>query len=407
MSRRAAWIAWAAWALALTLSAAGLVLLALNRGTPVGTRWGPPGFPAIFAVVFSTVGVLIAHRRPENLIAWLFCLVGLLSGVQVFTDQYGVYAVLTRPGSLPAGVWFAWLQSWIWILAAVPAWVFLPMLFPQGHLAAPRWRVLAWLGLFGILISITGYALRPGPLENFVRVTNPLGIGEDRRPLDAIWAVGYVVVALVTLAAAIGLIVRLRRSTGETRAQLKWFVYAIIFLAVMVPIGTLPSPFGQLLLIAATAGVPISVGIAILRYRLYDIDLIIRRTLIYALISGVLALVYFGSVVLFQLLFRTLTGSAAQSQLAIVASTLAIAALFAPLRRQAQDFIDRRFYRRKYDAARTLAEFAATARDETNLEMLAGRLVNVVEETMQPANVSLWLAAQGGSPRTPAGTARE
>jgi hypothetical protein len=198
------------------------------------------------------------------------------------------------------------------------------------------------------------------------------------------------------LASVFSVFVRLASAGGRERQQIKWFAYAAAVLVGALLFGLSP---GQLqgtwtwsvVVVTGLSGVPVAVGIAILRYRLYDIDVLINRTLVYGVLTGILALVYFGGVTATHTIFRTLTGQERQSQLAIVISTLVIAALFNPLRRRIQSFIDRRFYRKKYDAAKTLEAFSAKLRDETDLDALSDDLVGVVRETMQPAHVSLWL----------------
>jgi len=400
-ARTAARLAWLTWALSLVFTALGLWLLALTYTTPVGPRWGPRGFPAAFAVAFSTVGALIASRRPHNLIGWIFCSVGLLAGVQVFTEEYAVYAVLARPGTLPAGEMIAWIQNWIWVPGAGPALTYLLLLFPQGRLPSPRWRPVAWLATVGMAAMAFSQAFTPGRLGNFYYVTNPFGIEGAEAVLQFMYYAATVIVLASVFASAASLLLRFRRSTGEERQQLKWFAFAAALLVLgglggfLGPLLSPETQLGPLLLITTMLGIPIATGIAILRHRLYDIDIIIRRTLVYSGLSGALAVVYFTSVVLLQAAFRALTGQQ-QSEFVTVLSTLVIAALFLPLRRRVQDVIDRRFYRKKYDAAKTLAAFAAAVRDETDLDKLTASLIAVVQETMQPVHVSLWLKPTAG-----------
>jgi hypothetical protein len=277
--------------------------------------------------------------------------------------------------------------------------VFLVLLFPDGRLASDRWRYLAWLNLVVTIVGSIVVAISPGPIDGIAPIQNPLGIDApgttfERSAVDLV----EVLQASVGLAAVVSLFVRLRHAGFEERQQIKWFTYA----ATILLIGALllsPVPdvwvawwvwsVGFALYIAGIVGLPVAVGIAILRHHLYDIDLLINRTLVYGSLTAVLVGVYLVGIVLFQALFRTLTGQ--ESQLAVVASTLAIAALFTPLRHRIQAFIDRRFYRRKYDAAKTLEAFSAKLREATDLDALSEDLVGVVRETMQPEHVSLWL----------------
>jgi hypothetical protein len=269
---------------------------------------------------------------------------------------------------------------------------FVLLLFPDGRLPSPRWRLVAWLSAIDLALivptAIVAWPLR-GPAL--------LGDGESFGGTGGLfYIVSTAVIALMLvcgLASVVSLIVRFRRSQGIERQQLKWFTYAgIVTFALLVISEFVFSRIGEhwrRLLLPFVPSLPVAAAIAILRYRLYDIDVIIRRTLIYGALTSTLALVYFGSVVLLQSVFTAVGGQ--RSPVVIVASTLAIAALFNPLRHRVQDFIDRRFYRHKYDAAKTLATFSATMRDETDLDRLTETLVVVVEETMQPAHVSLWL----------------
>jgi hypothetical protein len=327
-------------------------------------------------------------------IGWIFCLTGVGGGIQMFSGEYATVALFSSDAQLPGGTFAAWL-SILMQTSVVAAALFLILLFPTGSLLSPRWRAVAWTAGLAASASLASLALQPGPLRDFGPSRNPFGMEGADAILDRVEAAGGVVLLLCFFAAIASLIVRFYRSRGEERLQLKWFVYAavlgfmaILFGSVLVP-ASIDDMFGTLVWTVAPLGLPVSAGIAILRYRLYDIDLLINRTLVYGSLTVTLALVYLGSVVLLQEAVRALTGG--ESQLAVVASTLAIAALFSPLRRRIQAFIDRRFYRRKYDAARTLEAFSARLRDETDLDRLGDDLVGVVRETVQPEHASLWL----------------
>jgi hypothetical protein len=382
-------ITWALCAFSLALTVAGFIFFIANYDTPVKQGWGPRGYQAAIAVTYAIVGLAISARHPRNMVGWLFAGVGVTSAISYFAIEYATYALLTAPGTLPAGAELAWLSNWIWLPAAVPIVAFLPMLFPHGHLPSPRWRPVAWLGIGSIILLTVVWMILPGPLNDFPDLDNPFGIEGETSTLLGLFIAGEVLVVLLSAAVAVDLVRRFRHSGGVERQQLKWFAYATVLLVVFIPAVLLPS-VGSLLVIAGLLGIPIATGVAILRYRLYDIDLLINRTLVYGALTATLALIYWGGVAGLQALFRPLFGQG--NDLAIVISTLAIAALFLPLRQRIQGFIDRRFYRRKYDAAKTLTAFSRTARDEVELDRLAGRLVAVVEETMQPAHVSLWLS---------------
>jgi hypothetical protein len=339
---------------------------------------------------FATLGALIVSRRPGNIIGWLFLVSAVAGGIQFFSGQYATVA-LSGSTELPGGAYAAWLST-LMQLAAVSTILFLIMLFPTGRLLSPRWRVVAWTTGLVILGSLISLALSPGPIQDFTPTPNPFGI---RVVVPGfLQALGSWLVLACIVAVVVSLVLRLYRSRGEERLQLKWFVYAATLGILAISLADLvPAPLGvwieNLAWTVAPPSLAASAGIAILRYRLYDIDVIINRTLVYGSLTATLVALYFGGIVVLQRVFVTLTGQ--QSTLAVVASTLLIAALFTPLRRRIQSFIDRRFYRRKYDARKTLEAFSATLRDETDLDALSDDLVGVVGETMQPAHVSLWL----------------
>jgi hypothetical protein len=269
--------------------------------------------------------------------------------------------------------------------------------FPDGSPVSRRWGRVAWVSLGSLLMFTVFGALAPGEAVDAPGIQNPLEIEalrlfrEDLISIVLVWYIGLI------LTAAGSLVIRFRRSVGEERQQLKWFTYAAAFIPlwflVNSPIAAAVPNLFEVVDSLVIAAVPIAAGIAILRYRLYDIDLIINRTLVYGLLTLSLALIYFGGIVLVQATLRAVSGQ--ETSLAVVASTLAIAALFNPLRRRIQEFIDRRFYRRKYDAARTLRAFSSKLREETDLNRLGGELVSVARETMQPEYASLWLRPPG------------
>ncbi|MBA2783542.1 MAG: hypothetical protein H0T74_11600 [Rubrobacteraceae bacterium] len=391
MSLSAARLAWALWVLSVLMLPGVVVQVALGWAGPTDLPFAV-GFAAL-QLGAATTGAVIGSRLPGNAVGWIFLAMGLLMGLLFAAGSYAELG-LARPGGPSAGaVLAAWLGSWIFIPAAFGLPMFLLLLFPNGRFLSRRWRLV---GLFlGALVTFaaTVKAFRPGGISHGLQ--NPLapggGLGEAFEVLDTVTDL----LALPGFAlAAAGLIVRLRRSRGVERQQLKWFTYAATLVAgglatsILIPGGPV-ADLAFLVGLLALAGLPVAAGTAILRYRLYDIDVVINRTLVYGTLTGSLILVYVGSVVGLQYAFRAFTSGS--SQLAIVASTLLIAALFNPLRRRLQDFIDRLFYRNKYDARETLEAFNARLRDETDLERLNGDLVSVVRDTVQPVHVSLWL----------------
>jgi hypothetical protein len=387
-ARAASWLAWSVWGFTLAL----LVVALLSPKTeenglvillPLATG----------AIAWSTVGAVVASRRPENAVGWILWAMGLLSGVALFAGQYATYALLVHPGSLPGGELVGLLSSWIWV-PIIGLLIFLLLLFPNGQLPTRRWRPVAWIGGAVIAMGAINEALVPGTIDGLEPLRNPLGIEGAKRILALLSTISQALAAALLLVAAASLFVRLRRARGEERQQVKWLAYAATVLATSFFLSSVSGAIGAswvgfVLSMVGFLGIPMAAGIAVLKYRLYEIDLLINRTLVYGALTAMLALVYFGTVVAMQYTFRALTGQ--ESQLAVVASTLAIAAIFNPLRRRIQDFVDRRFYRRKYDARKTLEAFSAKLRDETDLGALTNDVVGVVRETMQPAHVSLWL----------------
>jgi len=384
--------------LLLTLS---LFLILLGRSTAEEFPWQRRVFDVVGTIGAPILGGLIASRRPENPIGWMWLCVGLGIALSSFAWSYADYA-LAEPGSLPAPRTVGTLVAgvgWTVALTLVPL---LLLLFPGGRLPSPRWRFFAWAVVAaGTLALILGPFL-PGQ-GGFAPVENPFGLGGALGTVISVLANASVLVIFVaTVPSALSLVFRYRRAAGVERQQIKWFAYAAVLFGSLIPLDlfSLDEPLGDVawsLLNAVTLlGLYAAVGIAILKHRLYDIDRVINRTLVYGAVTATLALVYLGGVAATQTAFRLLTGQEQQPQLAIVVSTLVIAALFNPLRRRLQAFVDRRFYRKKYDAARVLEAFSARLRDEVDPDLLNDDLVGVVRETVQPEFVSLWLREKGG-----------
>ena len=398
MSNRAAsWLAWSLVALSVALLLGGLVLSRAASSTvpelPFGgeTEDGSVVANLITLLPFSVVGAIIASRHPRNTIGWLFCSVGVTIGLNSFAGYYAEFWLASGFGTSSLGETAAWFSSWLWsLLVYIPTSFFL-LLFPDGRLPSPRWRPVAWCAALGAAGGVGGYALEAGPLVDFPQIANPYGV--DSPIVGIVGLAGSIVAAGCMVASAVSLIVRLRRAGSVERQQIKWLAYGGAVVVGTIGVGGLITlwsvPVSIVIMSLALLGLPIFTGIAIVRYRLYDIDLLINRTLVYGVLTTTLVALYLGGVVVLQRIFVALTGE--QSTLAVVASTLVIAALFNPLRRRIQSFIDRRFYRRKYDARKTLEAFSIKLRDETDLEALNENLVGVVAETMQPAYASVWL----------------
>jgi hypothetical protein len=387
--RTAAWLAWSLGVASLTLLVAGITVLYLRRPSDDIPLW-LASLVAIGFAAYPTVGALVASRRPENAVGWLLCVVGLAITSSIFLDEYASYAQQMQPTPLPGAGVATFLST---INPGPLLAIFILLLFPDGRLPSRRWRPVVWLVVAGIVLYVVGSALDVGH-------ANQLGVELPRGALDAVFILEDVLLTVGVVGAVASVALRLWRSRGEERQQIKWLVYAASVVVVGVLGLFVPSSLSDVfwgVTLLGIAAMPVAVGIAILRYRLYDIDVVINRTLVYGALTATLALVYLAGVATTQAIFRALTGQEKQPQLAIVVSTLVIAALFNPLRRRIQGFINRRFYRRKYDAAKTLEAFSAKLRDETDLDALRDDLVGVVRETMQPAHVSLWLRPDPGS----------
>jgi len=386
--RFAARLAWSMVALSVVLFLCGILLsvAADSVGTGIASV-----IPLATLLPFPVVGAIVAARRPRNAIGWIYCGVGLLVGITTLAHGYADYWLASGSGIRSLAETAAWFSSWTWIpLVLVPTSLLL-LLFPDGRLLSPRWRPVAWCAGLGIVGYALNYALQPGGLGDFPQISNPYGV--DSPLVGMVGLAGVILAGCSMVASPVSLIVRMRRAGSEQRQQIKWFAYGGVVVVVTIIASGFVSiwsvPISILIISVALLGLPVFTGIAILRYRLYDVDIIINRTLVYGALTIMLLLVYVGGVVGLQRLFSPLVGG--DSGLATVATTLAIAALFNPLRHRVQAFVDRRFYRKKYDARKTLEAFSTRLRDETNLGTISDDLVDVVRETMQPAHASLWL----------------
>jgi hypothetical protein len=381
-------LAWVLWVAVVSLVGGALILGLANRPEI-------PLFDAPLIIIpptFATLGALISSRRPGNVMGWIFLATGILGGVQMFSGQYATVALVPDGSTLPGADLAAWFATQAQNAFPISI-LFLVLLFPDGRLPSRRWRPLALaMGVF-LAVTLVISAFSPGPFRDFPSASNPFGV-EGAMPPGPVVAAGQLGGLACVIVTLLSLIVRFYYSRGEERLQLKWFTYAAVvglstplLLSIFAP--AVFQAVGQIVWSLGFLSLPVSAGVAILKYRLYEIDIIINRTLVYGPLTAILVALYVGGVVVLQYAFRALTGSG--SQLAIVASTLLIAALFNPLRRRVQNFIDHSFYRRKYDAAQTLEGFSAKLRDETDINALNAELLSTVRETMQPEHVSLWL----------------
>jgi hypothetical protein len=384
------------WGGSLAFALGTQVLYALGAGhsTPADgfglSGYGGVAF-GVAALAFATVGALVVTRVPANPIGPVFCLMGVILAVGDFMFQYADRALFIAPG-LPGATAAAWLQNF----GLPPGFGLLGvalLLFPDGRLPSRRWRPALWLAIAGIVLNTLGYALRPGPLDApFDTVTNPLGVMGARELMDALSGLGWLFMGASVGLAAAATPIRLRRARGRERAQLKWLALATAITGVAV-VSDVTSYFvaiegiGQLrdvVLALGFAVFPLAAGAAILRYRLFDIDVVINRALVYTALTATLGAAYLATVLLVGL-------AVGRSGFAVAVSTLAVAGLFGPARARIQAAVDRRFYRRRYDAQQTLEAFSARLRDEVDLDAVGAELRAAVRDTVQPAHLTLWI----------------
>jgi hypothetical protein len=380
----------------------GIFVACLGVGVPLSVANGnfqrQPGFSLALTLAFTAfmvVGAVIVAHRPSNVIGWLFSAIGLLTATGTLAVDYAEYAYVTRPGSLPGPLLAAWYQWW-WLPLFALVLVFTPLLFPTGRLLSARWRPVAVAAAVATGLIAVGGALEPTlKLQNEdYTVRNPIGLTVvPDEEADRLVAVLFGVLAFCAVAALVSLVLRFRRSRGVERQQLKWFTYAvalaILFQLVTARLSEATSTVHDVLFGLTVAFIPIAAGIAVLRYRLYDIDRLINRTLVYGLLTALLGGVYAGAVLVLGQLFGGVGGD--PPSWAVAGATLAVAALFQPARRRIQQAVDRRFNRRKYNATTTIEVFSARLRDQVDLDTLARELLAVTDKTMEPTTVSLWL----------------
>jgi hypothetical protein len=394
MSPRAvAGLAWLLCGASLTLGLLGVVLESLN-GHQI-TDSGVVGI-ALMAITFPLVGAVVAARRPHNPLGWIFCGIGLSYGLTVTGEAYAIYALRTAPGALPGGELMSWLGNWAWAPGLGLLMTFALLLFPDGRLPSRRWRPVAWLSAASIAISCVPGGVWSWPQRGLGLLESAQeGLEHAPRLVELLALAGLPLMLLCGLASVAALLVRFHRSRGVERQQLKWFAFAGAVTIAGLVLVVVPSQYGWigpvnlLVSLPLLLSMPVAAGVAILRYRLYDIDRLINRTLVYGLLTALLGGVYAAVVLLLGQLFG---GIGAEPPSWVVAgATLAVAALFQPGRRRIQRVVDRRFDRRKYNAAKTIEGFSRRLRDQVDLDTLSAELLAVVDQTMQPTRASLWL----------------
>jgi hypothetical protein len=409
-------LAWAGWWFVVAASASRLLTSTL---APVAPTWGG-GLLTEYAFTtvvlsFPLVGLVVLLRQPRNRVGWLLEGVGLAWTLPEPLDAYAHHGLVTSPGSVPGPEVAAALTEGTWVWGVLMMGVYLILLFPDGHLPSSRWRVLAWLAGAAALVLPVGIAMAPGALEEapVAGLDNPLAVPALSIPAIVASAVFLPLVPLCIVAAAASLAMRFRGSHGVQREQVTWLAAAGTVVALLYAV-TLATTLGSELLgdgRTETTGavtrllqeaslvsfllLPLAIGTAILRHRLFDIDLVINRALVYGTLTATLAGLYLGSVLLLQLLLRPVT---LESDLAVAVSTLAVAAVFGPARRWIQSAVDRRFYRRRYDAALALAAFTGRLQHQVDLDAVGGELLDAVRETVQPTHATVWLPGTEGRP---------
>jgi hypothetical protein len=392
VGRRWSWVAWSMLAIFVVGCGSAVTLLVARGG---GFEQEGVALPLAFAG-FMVVGAVIVARRPANAIGWIFSAIGLLAATGWPAMEYAAYAYLTRPGALPGAGWAAWYQQLWWTPMLALLAIATPLLFPTGRLPSARWRPVAAVAALVTVALELLFAFRPTirlqVQDRTYAVDNPIGLAWVPDPeASAVGGALFGVLTACLVAAVLSLVLRFRRSRGVERQQLKWFTYAGVLLILGGPLASylLPSSVSDVTFGLAIALVPVAAGIAILRYRLYDIDRLISRTLVYGLLTTLLAGVYVLVVLVLGQLFG---GIGAEPPSWVVAgATLAVAALFQPARRRIQVVVDRRFNRRKFDAAKTVEAFSVRLREEVDLDALTAELLVVVDQTIQPTKASLWL----------------
>jgi hypothetical protein len=387
--------AWGLWAVSMVITLSAIALLVVTRSVPRGPydQWDLAVLRDVGFLAYVTVGLIIAAKRPSNPLGWLLLVIGLILGLNELLHYYADYTLFYRPGSLPGGLAVAWVSTWIWALI-FPILPFVFLLFPNGRLPSPRWRPLAWAaGLTGGLVLLE-VPFRAGPLEYFPTIQNPVGIPALTPAVFATLALVHFVLLLLS---ATSLLIRFKQAHLEERQQLKWVAYTASLLGLQTLVGPwLPADLSVVLSTLLNMAFSAAIAVAILKYRLYDIDRLINRTLVYGLLTAILGAGYVGAVLILGQLFGEV--SREPPSWAIAGATLAVAALFQPVRQRIQAVVDRRFNRRKYDAIRTVEAFSSRLRDQVDLDALSAELLVVVDQTMQPTTASLWLREPAKTP---------
>jgi hypothetical protein len=398
-------LAWSAFAVAVAFSISTATFGIVNDGTRLPAAEGDEIKAlgdllfGLITITFAALGALLASRRPRNPIGWVLCVSAVALSFTGVARGWYLHTQFADPGSLPLAPGLMWAANWGWVPGFMPLLTLLLLLFPDGRPPSRRWRPVGWVALTGMTLLILGYGFAPGALEDYPQVRNPLGVeGAAGDVFEVFKNVGFPLFMLAAIGSMASLVRRFRRSHGEERQQLKWMAAAAAFVVVAWIVTAVCDQLFDVditfLLTVGLLALPAATTIAILRYRLYDLGLVVNRALVYGALSATLVASYLGCVLLLQLALGPLTED---NGLAIAGSTLAAAGLFRPARSRIQELVDRRFYRHKYDAAQTVEAFTARLRDEVELQAVSAELGAAVRQTMQPTHVSLWLRQPEGA----------
>ena len=390
------------WILSVGACAIALGVLALTRDLPIPESWGFPGASEAFAITSATVGAIVAIRRPDNANGWLFCAIGALFATQALIDEYVVASTFAVAGGLPWTTGLAWTLTWLWAPSLGVALIFLPLVFPNGALLSPRWRGAVVFGVVALGAFAAALAVQPGPIEQARFIDNPLGADVDMATYaGAVLGPTWVPLQAAILLSLGSLVLRFRRSDQDARRQIKWFALAALvagtmfgtYLAVSFSRGS-PTVIKlmEVLVVGGLLGVPTAAGLAILRYRLYDIDRLVSRTISYGLITALLVGLFVVVNLALQSVLSTVTSSNAW---AVAGTTLLVAAMFTPVRRRVQGAVDRRFNRAHFDAERIAVAFSDRLRNETDVARVAGDLASTATATVAPTSLTIWLRGGG------------
>jgi hypothetical protein len=382
------------------LNAAALALLATSWSAPVEPAWGFRGYAIVLAFGGAIVGLVVSVRVPGNRVGRIVAAAGLLSSIQAVLDEYTIRSLMVAGSTLPGASLAAWLNAWVWVLAVGVAGIALPLSFPTGRLALASERRIGRFAVVAVVITSIGLAIAPGSAASTPALRNPFQLPFDSATLDLINGLAYPPIGVAAALSAVAVMRRFRRSEGEVRQQLKWFAFAMVGVGLALGFGVGLGPSlvpslriaSSLVVIGSFIGLIAAVGVAVLRYRLYDIDRIVSRTISYAAVTAALVGAYIGAVLLLQDPLGALT---AGETMPVALSTLVVAALFNPLRRRVQAIVDRRFNRARFDAERTTAAFGDRLRDQVDLPMLAEDLDATVRQAIAPSRIGLWLRGTG------------